>query len=569
MTSQETAHKQSALAAAAAYFKRRSLVMLALGFASGMPFLLIGDTLTTWMRDAGVDLKIIGFMTLLTLSYTMTFLWAPLVDRIRLPGLHHLLGHRRSWMLAAQLVATLGLWLMASTDPMGSLGAMAGLGALVGLAGATQDTSMNAWRIEVSIDEEQGVMAAAYQWGYRIATIVAGAAPLVLAQTYNWHVSYAAMAALMVVGMVAVLLAPREKEIRPRPVHVEGLEVSPAKEVLEWVVRGAALLLGALLVAAGLTGNATILAAPLTAIGASALGSAVTAAWATPPASVYLQFLTVAAGLGAIALAAIPLPGKRTRPGAYLFGALGEPLVDFLNRHKGMAGTILAMICVYRLSEFVLNINGPFYLDLGFSKIEIAEVRKGFGVIMTSIGIGAGGFAVARLGLLRALLIGAFAQPLSHVGYIWMALSGHQMSAFLTGIALDNIAGAYAGTCLIAYMSSLTAAGFVATQYAMFASLYALPGKLISTQSGRIVEALARNADNGGMLAGLKSLYANVPPGTLISAMEKSGVTPAALGVGYLMFFVYTGVIGLFGVALTIRVYSLTRRLAKVQVQTT
>lgn len=337
-------------------------------------------------------------------------------------------------------------------------------------------------------------------------------------------------------------------------------------EILEWVGRGLLLVLGAVLAASGLTAKAQILAGPLSLAGAGGLGEAINTAW-SGPAGVYFQLLAVTAGVGLIALAAIPLPGGKTRPGAYLYGALGEPLMDFIDRHKGMAATILALICFYRLSEFVLNINGPFYLDLGFSKDEIAAVRKGYGVVMTSIGIGAGGFAIARLGLMRALVIGAFAQPLSHVGYIWMALSGHQMSAFLTAIALDNIAGAFAGTCLIAYMSTLTSPGLVATQYAMFSSLYALPGKLIITQSGRIVEALARNADHGGVLAGLKSLYANVPPGTLTSAMEKSHVSPAALGVGYLMFFVYTSLIGLVGIALTFRVYALTKR--KAQVQTT
>jgi len=112
------------------------------------------------------------------------------------------------------------------------------------------------------------------------------------------------------------------------------------------------------------------------------------------------------------------------------------------------------------------------------------------------------------------------------------------------------VASGFAGTALIAYMSSLTSIGFTATQYALFSSLYALPGKIIASQSGKIVEASARAADAGGPLSGLKGLFANVPPGTLVEGAVKSGVTPAGLGAGYITFFLYSTVIGVFAVLL-------------------
>ncbi len=125
------------------------------------------------------------------------------------------------------------------------------------------------------------------------------------------------------------------------------------------------------------------------------------------------------------------------------------------------------------------------------------------------------------------------------------------MIALTIAIGMDNIAAGFAGTCLIAYMSSLTKVGFTATQYALFSSLYALPGKLIASQSGRVVEDAAHAADSGGMFASLKQLVAQLPPESLASGAAKAGVTPAALGAGYIAFFIYSFVIGLVGLALT------------------
>jgi PAT family beta-lactamase induction signal transducer AmpG len=131
----------------------------------------------------------------------------------------------------------------------------------------------------------------------------------------------------------------------------------------------------------------------------------------------------------------------------------------------------------------------------------------------------------------------------------------HNLWALFAAIGLDNVAGGFAGTCLIVYMSSLTSVGFTATQYALFSSLYAIPGRLIASQSGRIVEGAARLADAGGVLSGLRSVFAAVlPPENFATAVERSGVTPAALGTGYVVFFTYSSVIGLFAVALAFMV---------------
>ncbi len=537
-----TTDKRTFLQALAVFAERRSLVMLALGFAAGLPNLLIFDTLSAWLRDAGLSLEVIGFFSLATLAYSLKFIWAPLVDRTHIPFLTKLFGHRRSWMLAMQAGVILGLWLIAGTNPANDLGRMALLAVLVGFTAATQDIVIDAWRIEAVDESRQGAMAAAYQWGYRIAMIVAGAVPLILAESYGWNLSYAVMAALMSVGVAAVLLAPREKAHTIRPIPVGDVPSRPALEVVEWLGRLALIAFAALIIGSGLTGDPSLLLPE---------GAALAQAWTAKETGVFIQFAAVVAGFAVLVGACWPLPMK-TRPGAYLAGSFGAPLVDFFQRFAGTAALILALICLYRVSDFVLNIMNPFYLDLGFTKTEIAEVRKVFGVIASVVGVFLGGLAIARLGLMRSLLIGAFAGPLSNLVFAWLATKGADLSSLFVAIGVDNVASGFSGTCLIAYMSSLTSAGFTATQYALFSSLYALPGKLIASQSGRIVEGAAREADAGGAFAAFKGLFAGLPQGALVEGAAKTGVTPAALGAGYVTFFFYSTLIGAAAIVLAI-----------------
>jgi PAT family beta-lactamase induction signal transducer AmpG len=157
---------------------------------------------------------------------------------------------------------------------------------------------------------------------------------------------------------------------------------------------------------------------------------------------------------------------------------------------------------------------------------------------------------VAKLGLIRTMVIGAFMSPVSNLVFAWLATQGPSLSALTVAIGVDNVATGYAGTALIAYMSSLTSVGFTATQYALFSSLYALPGKLIASQSGRIVEASARAAEGSGPFAVLRGLFARLPEGSLAAGAATSGVTPQALGAGYVVFFLYSTVIGVFAIGL-------------------
>lgn len=535
----------------AVYGERAVFAMLLLGFASGLPNLLIFDTLSAWLRDDGVSLEVIGFFSLATLTYALKFVWAPLLDRTNIPVLTKWLGHRRSWMLATQIFLIIGLWLVSGTDPKTNVAMVALFAVIVGFFGATQDIAIDAWRIEATDDDRQGAMAAAYQLGWRAAQIVAGAVPLILAQLYSWSLSYAVMAALMGFGILGVMMAPRERAHVIRPIPVGDIPSRPALEVVEWVIRLALIAVAALIIGTGLTDKANALLWAFGGILGQGTSTAVGAGLEQGGlAGVLIQFGYIIGGFALLTAACWPLPGFRTRPGAYLAGSFGEPLKDFFDRFGKLALPILALICLYRLADFVLNIMNPFYLDLGFSMIEVAEVRKVFGVVATSVGVVAGGWMVARWGLIRSMVIGAFMSPLSNLVFAWLATQGHDLPALFIAISIDNVATGIAGTALIAYMSSLTSIGFTATQYALFSSLYALPGKIVASQSGKIIEASARSADAGGLPAAFKGLFNSLPEGSLVEGAQKSGTTVAGLGAGYFTFFLYSTFIGIFAIVL-------------------
>ena len=185
--------------------------MLFLGFSAGLPFYLVFQTLSAWLRQEGIERATIGMLAWVGLTYSIKFLWSPIVDRFRLPLLFGWLGRRRSWMLFAQIGIAVGIANLATSDPSTGVLQIA-IGALfLAFCSATQDIAIDAWRIEsVSVDL-QGAMAAAYQIGYRAALITGGAGALGIAQGYDWPTSYYVMAALAGVGIVTTLLVSEPK----------------------------------------------------------------------------------------------------------------------------------------------------------------------------------------------------------------------------------------------------------------------------------------------------------------------------------------------------------------------
>jgi PAT family beta-lactamase induction signal transducer AmpG len=190
-----------------AYLRPRVLVMLALGFSSGLPFLLTGNTFGYWLRDQGTSLTAIGFISWVGIAYSLKFLWAPLIDRVNAPFLTSL-GRRRGWMLLAQLIVAAGLIAMAVAGPSHGLVLMGAFALAVAFASSTQDIVIDAWRIEsAQSGEELGLLSSAYQFGYRLALLATDALILIAAANVGWSNSYVACAILMLVGVTATLFA--------------------------------------------------------------------------------------------------------------------------------------------------------------------------------------------------------------------------------------------------------------------------------------------------------------------------------------------------------------------------
>jgi PAT family beta-lactamase induction signal transducer AmpG len=399
------------------YQKPRVIGMIFLGFAAGLPFLLVFSTLSAWLRDEGVTRTTIGFFSWVGITYSIKVFWAPIVDRLPIPWLTRKLGKRRSWMLCAQIVIAAGLLGMASSDPEAQLTFIAIYAVIVAFGSATQDITIDAYRIEAVDDQYQGAMAATYVFGYRLALLVAGAGAFYIAEGQSWSYAYITMATLMVIGMVATLVISE-------PIHQISKIAAKVEHKLESTL--------------GLDENGDLV--------------------------------------------------KRT--GRWFVDAVVSPFVEFFERNGRMALVILLLIATYKLSDITMGVMAnPFYLDLGFSKTEIANVAKIFGFFMTIFGAVLGGIFVTRYGVEKPLIFGSVMIIVTNLLFVWLARTEPNISTLAVVISADNLSGGFATSAFIAYLSSMTNKAYSATQYALFSSLMTLPAKFIGGFSGIVVDA--------------------------------------------------------------------------------
>ncbi len=391
----------------AVYAEPATLRMLLLGFSAGLPLLLVFGTLSFWLREAGINRTTIGYLSWVGLAYAFKWVWAPLVDRMPIPVLTRLLGRRRSWLLVSQLVIISALIGIGLTDPRLALTPVVWCALAIAFGSATQDIALDAYRIESADTDRQAALAAAYQTGYRIAMIWAGAGALWIAaraevsgvvgyQQGAWQTAYWVMAASMLLGVATVLLSP-EPAMRLIP---------PARNAAEW-----------------------------------------------------------------------------------LKSALVEPFADFLRRYGKQAILILALIAIYRISDVVMGIMAnPFYVDMGYTKDEVAAVTKIYGVIMTLVGAFMGGVLAMRYGVMKVLMLGAILSAGSNLLFAWLSGRGHDVLGLTFVISADNLSSGIASAAFIAYLSSLTNINYSATQYALFSSMMLLLPKFLAGYSGKYVD---------------------------------------------------------------------------------
>jgi len=426
------ANEASWSSALAIYTRPRVVGMLFLGFSAGLPLLLVLGTLSFWLREAGVDRATIGYFSWVGLAYGFKWAWSPLVDRLPLPWLTRRMGRRRSWLLASQVTIALALLGMAHTDPTQQLAQLAWFALAVAFASATQDIALDAYRIEAVELKLQGAMAATYQAGYRLALITAGAGVLWIAAAFDpseatyEHAPWRIAYTVMAACMgVGILTTLIIREPQVDPERAGLLRKTLAREMQA----------RAWLASHGFTG-----------------------AWLT---------LT-----------------------AWVHGAVLSPFIDFVRRYRWQALLVLALIATYRISDVVMGIMAnPFYVDMGYTKDEVATVAKVYGVIMTIVGAALGGLLTARWGVMKTLFLGALLSAATNLLFVWLAGRGHDVSGLVFVVSADNLSAGIASSAFVAYLSSLTNVAYSATQYALLSSVMLLLPKFIAGFSGVVVDA--------------------------------------------------------------------------------
>jgi len=214
------------------YFEFRVILILLLGFSSGLPLLLVYGTLSAWLHDEGVSLTVIGWFSMASSAYALKFMWAPLVDRCPLPVLTKLLGQRRSWLLFSQICVIAAILLLGGSDPSGDLIWTAKCAVLLAFASATQDIVVDAYRIEVLDEKRMGAGASNYVVGYRIATFVSGAGALIIADQAGWFAAYCVMALLVLVGILATFMGPEpDRDDDEQPSRAQN-DTGPGSQIL-------------------------------------------------------------------------------------------------------------------------------------------------------------------------------------------------------------------------------------------------------------------------------------------------------------------------------------------------
>ena len=200
-----------------------------LGFSSGLPYILIFSTLGVWLADIGIDLSLIGFFAWIVLTYSLKFLWAPLVDNFSVPFLSRL-GYRKSWILLSQISIVICLLLLSIVNPLDSLQVFALIAFLIAFSGSIQDIAIDAFRIELADLHQQGNLAASYQFGYRMAILISSSFALIFASDYGWTLTYQVMSLLMLIGIIGVLICPEEVNLNLKRLTLQNSIVEPLKD---------------------------------------------------------------------------------------------------------------------------------------------------------------------------------------------------------------------------------------------------------------------------------------------------------------------------------------------------
>ena len=379
------------------FLDRKFFFLFWLAIISGMPFSVLFTALSTWMTEAGVALASIGLFAAAKTPYAFKYWWSPLVDNVRLPILHKLLGRRRSWMVFINLLLVSTIFMIGKTNPVEDIWGTFYLAFAFCVCAATFDIAWDAFRIESLPEDMQALGSAIAVSGYRVGMLVSGAGSMYLATYYGWENTFAILALLFSTGTLVALLMSEP-----------DISLGSDTRILSWKMIKKSVL---------------------------------------------------------------------------------EPFLEFFSRNDAIL--ILSILVLYKTGEAFLGVMlNPFYIKLGFTKIEIASVVKVYGLAATFFGVYLGGFLMIKYSNLRTLLICGVGQMLSNLIFVWQNYMGADLTALTISITIENITGGMGTAALVGYMSNLCNKKYTGTHYAFLSAFAAFMTSTFASSSGKLAEMM-------------------------------------------------------------------------------
>jgi len=423
----EIVKKQTFSETFSVYFDRRMTRIILLGIISGFPWVLIGSSLSLWLKEDGLSRSTIGWAGLIFGVYAINYLWAPIIDRIRIPWLTNKIGHRRGWIVTMQFIILISLVCWSVVDPTTNLALVITIGLIIAIASATQDITVDALRIE-QIGENEGTsmqagaaMAVVGWWtGYKLGGVIAlNAAEYFQNAGFEnyWQVTFLILGIVVIACNIGLMFVHEEQPTERQMAQRQTDQMIEEK------------------------------------LGSSGV-FAKTTAWIS----------------GAIA---------------------GPIISFFKRNGFKIALGILAFIFLFKIGEaFLGRMSIIFYKEIGFSKGDIALYSKGIGWITTVVFTLLGGLFAIRSGVVKAMFISGILMAATNLLFAALAWSGKSELLFAFAVLLDDIAAAFATVAFVAFISLLVDRTYTATQYALLASIGTLGRTTLAASSGELVDWL-------------------------------------------------------------------------------
>lgn len=452
-----------------------------LGFSSGLPFLLFSSVLFLRLTHNGAPLGVVAFFAWISLLPTFKFAWAPMLDRLTVPGFGRVWGRWRSWVLLSQLGVVASLLGLAAADPDRNLALTALWAVQLAFWATNLEAASDGWRCELAHDERtQAPLVSAALWGYRSAMVAAGSVAVLLAGASRWGIAYAVIAG---VAFLAFALVLASAPARPAG-KIHALAIGFATSLA--------------LIGAGLITTATIGAGVLE--GAAALGI-------TPQSHVTRTVLVLCGLPFLIMMIAVPRIRALSPSSPLLASPALGPYIAFFRTLGFGAIAILGFVSVYRMGDVLaLTLAKPLMTSVGYTLTQIGIADGALSLVANIAGVGAGAVSVARLGRNAALVLGAVFAALGNAAYVWLAGAPPSDLVLYTTAFADNFGNGMAAAVFVVYLSVLVNPKYPAAQYAFLAGFAFLLPRLLAGAAASIQGDIGY--DGFFMLSGALSLAA-------------------------------------------------------------